>query len=237
MKDNRKPFRFKQFEIYQDQCAMKVGTDGVLLGAWTQTNKAQNILDIGCGTGLISLMLAQKTSASLLALEIDKNAAKQADENFRNSLWKSQLKIENIDFQSYWKLETQTFDLIVCNPPFFNAKQSETSRQRARQNESLPFENLFEGVNKLLSKLGRFNLVVPIWEEDHITQLAKQNELFLYEILRVRGNPENEIKRILLSFGRNSQKVQENELTIELARNQYTKAYQKLVKDYLIIFE
>jgi len=237
LKANRKPFRFKQFEIYQDQCAMKVGTDGVLLGAWTQTNKAQNILDIGCGTGLISLMLAQKTSALILALEIDKNAAKQADENFRNSPWKSQLKIENIDFQSFWKLETQTFDLIVCNPPFFNAKQSETSRQRARQNESLPFENLFEGVNKMLSKLGRFNLVVPIWEEDRIIELAKQNELFLYEILRVRGNPKNEIKRILLSFGSTSQKVKENELTIELARNQYTKAYQKLVKDYLIIFE
>lgn len=237
MKDNRKPFRFKQFIVYQDQCAMKVGTDGVLLGAWTQTNKAQNILDIGCGTGLISLMLAQRTDASILALEIDQNAAKQAAENFQISPWKSQLKIENLDFQSYWKMETQTFDLIVCNPPFFNAKQSDTARQKARQNESLPFSNLFEGVNKLLDKEGRFNLVVPIWEEDYIIHLAKQNELFLYEILRVRGNPKNEIKRILLSFGRASQEVKEKDLTIELERNQYTEAYQELVKDYLIIFE
>ena len=159
---NRKPFRFKQFEIFQDKTAMKVGTDGVLLGAWSNLETGDNILDIGAGTGLISLMLAQRFPNSRVdAIEIDYDAFLQAKENFEHSIFSERLKIKNTSLQVY--SSDKKYDLIVSNPPFFTVNNSVDfdARKQARQQETLTFAELIEKSAKLLHKEGVASFIIP----------------------------------------------------------------------------
>ena len=153
-----KPFIFKQFKIQQDNTAMKVGTDGVLLGAWADSENATNILDIGTGTGLIALMLAQRNlKANITAIEIDEQASLQASENFNNSPWEIRLSIKNLKLQDF--VVEEKFDLIVSNPPFFNNTFQANSSERniARQTETLSFNELLKNTASLLSENGADN--------------------------------------------------------------------------------
>lgn len=232
-----KPFRFKQFQIYQEKAAMKIGTDGVLLGAWTPTKNAKSILDVGCGTALLSLMLAQKSDAIITGIDLDFETVQEAIENVHNSPWPSQVSIKQIDFRSFVEQQQHVkYDLIISNPPFYHSNKINTLREKARQNKSLPFSILFEGVAKLLSKTGTFSLIIPFEEEENILNLGLKQGLYVYEILRVKGNERSKIKRSLLRFTWQKQAIKEDLLTIEIERNVYTSDYQKLLADYLIIF-
>jgi len=218
---------------------MKVGTDGVLLGAWAPIgHNPYTILDIGAGTGLIALMLAQRSHAEQIdALEIDADAHEQATENFENSPWNDRLFCFHASLDEFMDdLEDEEYDLIVSNPPFYseNVTSGNQARDTARQNQSLPFADLCEAASVLLSDEGIFAVIIPYKEEDNFISLARQNDLFPLKITRVKGTPKSEIKRSLLAFSRNEQALEIEELTIETARHQYTPEFTALVKDFYL---
>ena len=234
-------FEFKQFSVKQDRCAMKVGTDAVLLGAWVFPNGAKQILDIGTGSGVIALMLAQKSQAQILGLEMDEASASQAEENFQNSKFHHQLSVKQISFQEFSKQETLKFDLIVTNPPYFQQsfKSSDGSRTNARHADmSLPFEDLISGVKRLLSDKGKFCLILPTTEALIFRELAEKKGLYLSKLLRVKSRTDKDTdKRHLMQFEFKETEFSESSIAIELnERHQYTPEYKFLTKDYYLNF-
>ncbi|MBU2995289.1 methyltransferase [Cellulophaga baltica] len=240
-----KPFKFKEFTVNQDKCAMKIGTDGVLLGAWASIkDNTYSILDIGAGTGVISLMLAQRSDAeNIEAIELDGDAFEQCAENFEASDWSDRLFCFHAGFDEFVDEyteeepdEAELYDLIVSNPPFYNEDVSsgDNARDNARQNSSLPFEELVSGVSKLLSPNGVFSTIIPFKEEEHFTVLASNHKLFLNRVTRVKGNENAEIKRSLLEYSFTKDDVLANELIIEKERNSYTDEYKALTKDFYL---
>ena len=232
-----KPFYFKQFTVHQDQSALKVGTDGVLLGAWTNCNNATSILDIGSGTGVVSLMLAQRCAAKITAIEIEADAAKQSEENFQNSVWSERLQCLSDSIQHYsTSLNAEKFDLIVSNPPFYSIQKETTKRSTARSEQELNAGELLQCVSQLLAENGRFTLIFPSNRKNELMQIAERVQLFPSRICNIKGNPKAEVKRILVEFGIEPKLVEENHLIIEQERHNYTEEYQALLKDYLTIF-
>lgn len=238
---NKKPFRFKEFTIHQDKTAMKVGTDGVLLGAWCTIDKyPDTILDIGSGTGIIALMIAQRSDAMTIdAVEVDENAYAQTVENFEKSDWGDRLYCYNATFQEFANEiveEEESYDLIVSNPPFYtDAFESEdSSRNKARFTSALSFEELLEGVSKILSKNGIFSTIIPFKEEENFINIAKDQHLFLNSVCRVQGNKTSAVKRSILAFSFQETEVNETHLIIEIARHQYTEDYINLTKDFYL---
>ncbi|WP_372916752.1 tRNA1(Val) (adenine(37)-N6)-methyltransferase [Salegentibacter sp.] len=237
---SNKAFQFKEFKIEQDRCAMKIGTDGVLLGAWTSLeHQPDSILDIGTGTGIIALMLAQRSHALLIdAMEIDDDAYEQAVENFENSEWSDRLFCYHAAFDEFVEemQDEEKYDLLVSNPPFYAEDyiSESTSRNKARFVEALPFSELVEGVSKLLSPKGEFSVIIPYKEETGFLALARKVGLFPKRITRVRGTETSEIKRSLMSFSFREIPIEENELIIEISRHNYTEAYKNLVKDFYL---
>jgi len=232
------PFRFKQFVVHQDRCAMKVGTDGVLLGAATSlAHHPQTILDIGAGTGVVALMLAQRSHAETIdAVELDGDAYEQCVENFEASPWSDRLFCYHASFQEFCSEMEESYDLIVTNPPFFTESVSSgnPSRDQARQNSALPFEQLFHGIAQLLSKGGVCSLIVPYTEEEMVVGEGSRNGLYTFDILRIKGNPEAPIKRSILQFCPTPKSICERELTIERARHQFTENYTALTKEFYL---
>ncbi|HKL35026.1 MAG TPA: methyltransferase [Salegentibacter sp.] len=237
---SEKAFQFKEFSIEQDRCAMKIGTDGVLLGAWSSLeHEPDSILDIGTGTGLIALMLAQRSPALLIdALEIDEDAYEQAVDNFEQSNWGDRLFCYHAAFDEFVEEmeDEEKYELIISNPPFYaeDYTSENASRNKARFAEALPFSELLEGVSKLLHPQGEFSTIIPHKEEINFIALAREFGLFPKKITRVRGNETSAIKRSLLSFEFKEAQVQENELIIEISRHNYTDAYKKLVNDFYL---
>ncbi len=233
-----KPFKFKQFSVHQDRCGMKIGTDGVLLGSWASIDhQPDSILDIGAGTGLISLMLAQRTSIETIdALEIDGDAYEQCVGNFEESPWGDRLFCYHAGLDEFTNEIEDTYDLIVSNPPFYSEEvpSGDSSRDKARQNISLPFDELLEGVSKMLSPSGIFSTIIPTKEEQLFIALAQHVGLYPERVTRVRGNPNTEIKRSLLEFSFNENELLEDTLTIELERHQYTQEYIELTKAFYL---
>ena len=236
-----KPFQFKEFTIHQDKTAMKVGTDGVLLGAWCSVNDfPDSILDIGAGSGVIALMLAQRSDALTIdAVELDENAYEQTVENFERSNWGDRLYCYHATFQEYAieiAADEETYDLIVSNPPFYTDgfETVNIARNKARSTSFLSFEELVEGVVNIISKNGKFVVILPFEEEANFIGLAAKNNLFLNRVCRVQGNSLSEIKRTLLEFSPNQTAIKEEHLVIELTRHQYTEAYINLTKDFYL---
>jgi len=233
-----KPFKFKEFTINQDRCAMKIGTDSVLLGAWTSTaHHPFSVLDIGAGTGVLSLMLAQRSNAETIeSLEIDADAYEQCSENFENSPWPDRLFCYHASLLEFVEEIEDEYDLIICNPPFYSEdyKTSNEARDLARFNDAMPFEHLIYAVSNLLSDTGIFSVVIPFKEEPKFKELASQAGLFLNRSLHVKGNPDTEIKRSLLEFSFKDRKVETSDLIIETARHQYTEDYINLTKDFYL---
>ena len=220
---------------------MKVGTDGVLLGAWCSLeNYPKTILDIGTGTGIISLMLAQRSSAiSIDGVEIDKSAFEQTVDNFENSDWSDRLYCYNTSFQKFVdesNNEGVKYDLIVSNPPFYKEDYitKNISRNKARFSQFLSFKELIQGVSKILSKSGFFSTIIPFKEESAFIGLALQNSLFLNKLCRVKGNKNSEIKRCLLTFSFNKKATKETNLIIENSRHKYTKEYVELTNSFYL---
>lgn len=232
-------FQFKQFSLEQDRCAMKIGTDGVLLGAWTPIQNGPNsILDIGTGTGIIALMLAQRSSANQIdALEIDEEAYEQSTDNFENSTWNDRLYCFHAGLDEFIEEPEDEYDLIVSNPPFYtdDFKSATEQRDLARFADAMPFEDLIEAADLLLSENGIFSVIIPFKEEENFLALAKEYELYPFKITRVKGTPTTEIKRSLLAFCRNENAdFLVDELIIETARHIYTLEYIELTKDFYL---
>ena len=232
-------FKFKQFSVKQDRCAMKVGTDGVLLGAWTPIeNNPFSILDIGTGTGIIALMLAQRSNAEQIdALEIDEEAYEQAVDNFENSPWSDRLFCYHAGLDEFIDEPEDEYDLIVSNPPFYseNFKTENSQRDLARFQDALPFEDLIEAADLLLSENGIFSVIIPYKEEERFIDLCAAVELFPIKITRVKGTHNTQIIRSLLAFKRFELPVLDaNELVIEINRHEYTDEYIELVKDFYL---
>jgi len=231
-------FQFKKFTINQDRCAMKVGTDGVLLGAWCPIdNNPFSILDIGAGTGILSLILAQRSNAVQIdAIEIDENAFEQCVENFESSPWGDRLFCYHAGLDEFMEEPEDEYDLIISNPPFYNEDYKTENEQRdlARFSDALPFKDLVEAVNLLLSENGIFAVIIPFKEEEKFIALAKDFELHPFKITRVKGTPTTEIKRSLLAFSKTQKQTLVDELIIEMARHQYTEEYIDLTKDFYL---
>lgn len=236
-----KPFKFKEFTIHQDKTAMKVGTDGVLLGAWCTVEKfPDTVLDIGSGTGIIALMLAQRSDAMTIdAVEIDENAYEQTVENFEQSDWADRLYCYNASFQEFANEiaeEEETYDLIVSNPPFYtdDFETENVARNKARFTSSLSFNELIFGVSKILSSTGKFVAIIPFKEEENFINLAKEHNLFLNRVCRVQGNKTSAIKRVLMEFSFHQTKIKSAHLIIEIERHNYTEDYINLTQDFYL---
>ena len=231
-------FEFKQFSIQQDRCAMKIGTDGVLLGAWVSLEKnPQSILDIGAGTGILSLQLAQRCQAETLeAIEIDEDAFEQCVGNFENSPWGDRLFCFHASAQECAAEMEEEYDLIISNPPFYSDeyKSNNNKRNTARFTDTLPFRDLAIFAYQFLSEKGIFALILPRKEEENFIALASEVGLFPKRICRVKGNLTSEVKRSLLEFTFEKIKIIKEELTLETSRHVYTEAYKKLVKDFYL---
>ncbi len=232
-----KPFYFKKFTIHQDRCGLKVGTDGVLLGAWTNCDVAHNILDIGSGTGVLSLMLAQRSTANITAIEINEDATEQSEVNFQDSIWKERLETINISIQEFTKLKRrEKFDLIVSNPPFHSIQKETTQRSTARSEQELNLEELFFSIEELLIPTGRFCIIFPSKRETELFETAAKLKLFPSKICTVKGNHNSEVKRLLVEFQFGKNKLVKSQLVIEKERHNYTDDYEVLLKEYLTIF-
>ena len=233
-----KPFQFKKFTIAQDRCAMKIGTDGVLLGAWVSLkNNPFSILDIGAGTGIIALQLAQRSNAEMIdAIEIDENAYEQCVDNFENSPWGDRLFCYHASLEEFVEEMDEKYDLIISNPPFYSEdyKTENESRDMARFSDALPFDELIESASQLLSDEGIFAVIIPRKEEENFIKMASRVNLFPKRICRVRGTISSEEKRSLLEFSFEKIPPKMESLVIEISRHNYTEEYKNLVQDFYL---
>lgn len=232
-------FNFKQFTVQQDKCAMKIGTDGVLLGAWCPIdNNPFSVLDIGAGTGILSLMLAQRSHAKQIdALEIDVDAYEQCVDNFEKSPWSDRLFCFHAGLDEFIAEPEDEYDLIISNPPFYseNYKTADSHRDLARFQDALPFEDLVEAVDLLLSENGIFALIIPYKEEERFIDLCAEVELYPVKVTRVKGSNTTPIVRSLLAFKRYELSVlTADELVIEINRHEYTDDYIQLTKEFYL---
>lgn len=228
-------FQFKQFTVWHDRCAMKVGTDGVLLGAWAPVENHKRILDVGAGTGLISLQLAQRNAqADITAIEIDEAAAAQACENVVRSPWADRIHVVCCDFRNF-QSETR-FDLVVSNPPYFMdaLKCPGEQRRLARHTDELNYELLFHRSANLLQEQGSVSIIIPAEVEKNVIDTAWKYKLFPHSRLRVYTKPGKPCRRVLFSFGFGEKECADKELCIETVHHQYTSQYIALTKDFYL---
>jgi tRNA1Val (adenine37-N6)-methyltransferase len=233
-------FRFKQFTVHQDRCAMKVGTDGILLGAWATARQPDRCLDIGTGTGLIALMLAQRFPAATIdAIECEPQAAQQAAENFRKSPWSHRLRLVEGRIQSF---ETSNaYNLIVSNPPWFRRSliAGTAGRTLARHDESLPTSELFQAVHRLLTLAGTLCIIAPADDDEHLMDAARKAGLFPVRACNVIPRPSRPAGRVLLAFELQavaSGVVRETLIVETDVRHQYTEEFRQLTRDFYLRF-
>lgn len=233
-----KPFQFKQFTIEHSEATFKVGTDGVLLGAWVTCEEAKNALDIGTGTGMIALMLAQRNiNLWVDGVEIEVEAAQQAKVNARNCLWNERIKIIESNIVDFAQNTTQQYDCIVTNPPYFNAGtvSPKNSKQQSRHTLSFSHNDLIKVVLKLLHLKGKFSLILPVVEGNEFIEMAQQEGLFLNRLTMVYPKKNKLVERLLMEFGLEEKPQEKTELIIQYEkRNHYTPDYIALTKDFYL---
>lgn len=238
-------FRFKKFEIQQDRCAMKIGTDGVLLGAWANIVQASSILDIGTGTGVLALMSAQRNQKALIhALEIDQDAFYQASDNLKNSPWQNRLTISHQSIQDYTKhSQIPIFDCIISNPPYFKIETGtliqNTARRQARSTDALTFTTLLDCVQIILHPLGSFSVILPIQEGQEFMQLALQKSFYVKRCVKVVPREGKVSNRFLIELVLYNTPIEEDTLTIrtiEKGNHNYTSKFKQLHKEFLLAF-
>ncbi|GAA5100142.1 methyltransferase [Chryseobacterium ginsengisoli] len=227
-----KPFIFKQFEIQQSKDVFRVGTDGVLLGALVDVNNASKVLEVGTGTGLISLMLAQRNSkAEFLGIDINEEAVNLTKINFENSPFQLRLKNSHQDFKTF-KTDDK-FDLIVSNPPYFESSESDKDKI-ARQTVELNFKQLISKSSILLSENGIFSVIIPVEVGESFIEIAKENQLFLSRKINIKGIENSKIKRLVLEFSLVEKNLEESEFIIEKSPRKYSDQYLELTKEFHI---
>lgn len=233
-------FQFKQFSIQQDRCAFKVGTDSVLLGSWANPEKAKNILDVGTGSGVLALMMAQKSSALITAIDLEVDACLQSKENAENSPWKERIHIQHSSLQDFAKERIAEFDLIISNPPYFvnKAHATGTALSNARNTDKLPFQDLAKTAFKLLQTHGSFYVVLLTAEAKIFKAVAEKEGFVLAKLLRVQTKAgEQHEKRHLMLFQKTAFLYSEEVLVIEEQKHlQYTDSYKKLTQDFYLAF-
>lgn len=228
-------FAFKQFTIRHDRCAMKVGTDGVLLGSVAPVDGALRVLDVGTGTGLIALMLAQRNAqARIDGVEIDREAAAQATENVSASPWSDRVVIRCADFNEF--TPDALYDVVVSNPPYFvdSLLAPDKGRSQARHAAGLRFEDLLEGVVRCLRPQGVFSLILPTDVKDLFISLAEERGLYVNRMLWIQTTPTAEPKRIILNLSFQPTGIEESSLIVELERHRYSEEYISLTKDFYL---
>ena len=225
-----KPFRFQKFDIIQHENVFRVGTDGVLLGALCQVENAQKILEVGTGTGLISLMLAQRNAnAEITALDLNEDAVKLAQENFKNSPFSERLQVFHQDFKTF---ESQKeYDFVVCNPPFFEENNS-VKDILARQQVELTFRNLIEKASKILSSEGIFSVIIPSESAQEFENLAQDFDLHLVRKINIFGIENGVLKRNVLEFSKKKSALETLDFTIEKSPRKYSDQYLELTKEF-----
>ena len=233
-------FRFKQFNISHDKCAMKVGTDAVLLGAWCNTGGAEKALDIGTGSGLIALMIAQRNAECIIdAVEIDEASGRQAAENAVNCPWSSRIEVHRTSFQEFYSKRDREYDLIVSNPPYFQNSLTNPNKEKslARHDGSLPMKELITGVKKLLKEDGKFCMIMPVTEARIFIDKAQLGGLYCRVITCVLPNPGKPAKRYLMEFRNKKGNSAKNELILEMdKRHKYSDEFRKLTGDFYLYF-
>jgi tRNA1Val (adenine37-N6)-methyltransferase len=229
-----KPFRFKQFSVDDNRCAMKVGTDAVLLGAWADLSAAESILDIGTGCGLIALMAGQRSFGHITAIDIDKDATLQSKENFAGSPWQNRIKCIHTAVQQFHP--ATFFELIICNPPFFkNAlKTPDDQRNLARHNDTLSFESLLASVDRLLDQKGTFAFILPVDEAAELICIAATHRLYLKRKCTVYSREDKSPNRVMAEISRKESEVIMETLVIRDQNNQYTIQYKDLTKEFYL---
>ena len=231
-------FNFKQFRINQEKAAFKVGTDGVLLGTYSFTEGAENILDIGTGTGLVAIMLAQRSNAKITAIEPDHESYLQACENVAACPWSDRITVIETNVQSF-KDDMGRFDLIVTNPPYFvdSLKNPDPRKSSARHNDSFTADDLLKGVSRMLKTEGHLQIILPYVEGNIFIAEAAGYGLYCNDILKIKPLPSSEIRRLILRFGKFQLKPSESFLTIEHgSRHDFTEDYINLTKDFYLKF-
>jgi tRNA1Val (adenine37-N6)-methyltransferase len=233
-------FRFKQFGVNDDKCAMKIGTDGVLLGAWCDISSANNILDIGSGSGLISLMIAQRCNALITGVEIDSSAVEQSIDNINSSPWNNRINIVNNNFIDWAQDENlfEKFDHIVSNPPFFNSGPIAPSsiRAMARHENSLSYEQLIKLSVPLLTSNGKISIISPIERKNDITYYCEFYRLNTSRITLISSKHNASPNRILWEFSKQKCATIQEHIYIRDENNQYSEDYITLTKDFYLIF-
>lgn len=231
-----KAFCFKQFHIHHDRCAMKIGTDGVLLGAWANIGKAQTLLDIGTGTGIIALMLAQRSHKDALidAIEIDRDAYLQAVENANASPWQDRINPIHTSLQNF---DTRgKYDLIVSNPPYFinSHKPPDQKRTQSRHADGLPYAMLIDGIKKLMAPKGRSCLILPRAEAAIFMAMAGAAHLYCCKKTEVRSKPSKPVERVLLEFSHSYSAPDEYGLVLFDEKGKRTAPYHRLVSPFYL---
>ena len=232
-------FRFKQFTIQQEHTAMKVGTDGVLLGAWASVPvPGSRVLDVGTGTGLIALMIAQRTRDVWVdALEIDPSSARQANENIQNSPWKERMNCIHSSFQDYASKCKYQYDQIICNPPFFSASSKTPSKEKnlARHDDSLSLRDIFKGSVTLMKGTTIISLILPVDKEEQAFDLILEHQMYCKRRTRVTPAPGKSPNRVLLEFSFIPGKCHEDDITIETGkRHRYSDKYKNLTDGFYL---
>lgn len=231
-------FTFKQFFVAHDRCAMKVGTDGVLLGAWAPVINAKYALDIGSGSGLIALMLAQRNETLRVdAVELDALAAEQANDNFTGSQWSERLSVINQDIIEFSEKSENKYDLIVSNPPYFEPAVScrDEKRDQARYTSTLTHEVLLECAKNCLSEAGIFCLVLPYDIGIKVEKIGIESGWFSAYHIDIKDKKETENHRVLLGLKRKECSTKNATLILkEGLKNEYTAEFQKLIRDFYL---
>lgn len=228
-------FQFQQFRVEQDRCAMKISTDAVILGALASAPDPKRILDIGTGTGVIALMLAQRFIYSeIIAVELDSEAAGQARENFHMSDFASRLQLWQGKIQGF--KPDEPFELIVSNPPYFSdhLKSSDKKRNQALHTDELTFEELLEQVALLLDEEGEFWLILPPRQMKDFELLAIKRDLFPFQKFMIQDNPKKPIHRIIQSFSKKMKEIQEISFSVKNNSGELSDFYKSLIKGFLL---
>ncbi len=232
-------FKFKQFEVSQDRCGMKISTDAVVLGALVVNDQQKSILDIGSGTGVISLMLAQRfPNAHINAVELDRDAFVQSSENIKNATFGDRIKLYHQTFQDYARLIPEKFDLVISNPPYFpdHIKTKDLQRNLALHNDSLPFQDLVDGVVKVLKKEGEFWVILPPRQMKDLVEYCQASGLYPNRKFFLKDKEASKVIREIYSFVATNSSIEESVLFIKNADGTFSNAYRALLRDFLIIF-
>lgn len=230
-------FQFKQFKVFQDKSAMKVGVDSVLLACSASFNEPETVLDVGTGTGLLAFMAEQRTNANIIAVEIEENAFEQCKENITFNKKQNRIKVYHKSFQDYYESTEIKFDHIICNPPFFNNSftSPDDKRNIARHDIRLKPEELFSGVSNIISEKGIFSIIIPVNIFEIYMQLSVHYKLLCFNVIKIFPKKGKDEHRYILEFSKEKRKHLTGNISIrDSDSNQYTEQYKEITKDFYL---